>query len=617
PDFWAPLSMQASTEPLTQTLWLIGRMKPGVTLATASANTNVLFQQWLHAVAGAKPAPERVRDMQRAHVKLISASRGLSRLRQEFSRPLQILMVLVGLVLLIACANIANLLLARASARQREIALRMALGASRRRLVGQLLCESLLLALAGGGLGLLLSIGGVRLLLAIVSGGATFVPIEAGLNIAILLFTFGLCLLTGLLFGIVPAFNLTGIDAGPTLKEGSGLTCSPSRSHLGRMLVVGQVALAFFLSVGAALFLSTLQNLEGANIGFEKERVLLLQLDSQSSSTKGPTLMQQYRRLLARIQRLPGVEAASFSEVTFNEGHWRSSVWPQGVVLSDANGKSFNGDHVGAQYFQVMGTPLVMGRSFGPRDTPQSQRVAVVNETFARSVFPNQSPLGRHFFLGEHDEYEVVGLVKDARYESVRERPLGAFFVSNEQDPEPDGFSDLVIRTKQEPAAFINEIRRTIHDENPDLAVSQTRTLVEQVDLSLNREKLLANLAGFFGLLALLLASLGLYGVIAYSVARRTNEIGIRMALGARPATILRGVLSESLVVVGLGLALGLLATLGCGRFVASQLYGISASDPLLIAGAAVLLLTTALAASFLPGRRAALLDPLVALRHS
>jgi predicted permease len=627
PDFWIPLSMQQRLQPasddqfapLAQYLWLIGRLKPGISMSQARVYTNLRYRQWLSTIAGSAPSEETAKKIERAHVTLTDASRGISRLRREFSRPLQILMALVGLVLLIACANIANLLLARASVRQREIALRVAIGASRRRVFAQLLSESLLLALIGGCLGLLLSIAGIHVLLSVLSSGSTTIPINVTLDSGVLLFTLGLSLLTGLIFGIVPALYLTSLEVGSKLNEGKGLAGSRARNTFGRALVTLQVALAFFLIVGAGLFIDTFKKLEESNLGFQKDRVLLLQLDSDPIRSSGPTaLLTLYKRLESRIQALPGVEAASFSEVTFNEGHWRAAVWPEGVIRSEANGKSFNGDHVGAQYFHVLGTRVLMGRGFGPQDTLHSRPVAVVNETFARSLFPDVSPLGRHFSIEQQDSkgFEIVGVVKDARYEKVREHPLGAFFLFNDQNPTLDGYSDLVIRSRQSPELLVGAVRQAVHAENPGIGISSSRTLSEQVDNSLGTERLLAHLTGFFALVALVLACIGLYGVLAYSVAQRRKEIGIRMALGARPSVIITALLAESLTVVGLGLSFGLPAAIGCGRFIQSELYGVTASDPAFLFGSAALLILTALAAGFLPGRKAALLDPLVALRH-
>jgi predicted permease len=385
---------------------------------------------------------------------------------------------------------------------------------------------------------------------------------------------------------------------------------------MGQGLVVGQVALALFLMVGAGLFIRTLEKMEQIEAGFDKDKVVLARLDRDSSRLKGPALISVSRLQEARVRALPGVKAASFCWMNFNDGQWTSSVWPEGVAHTRANAKSFNGNRVGAQYFEALGMPMVVGRSFGPRDTRQSKRVVVVNETMARRLYPAGSPLGRHPSLGAETEMEIVGVVKDAKYSSLREKPKGMFFVHNEQEQDSAGYESLVVRVTGKPEALMSQIRATLRSEDPNLAISEVTTLGEIVDRSLGREKLLAKLAGFFGALALLLASIGLYGVIAYSVARRRNEIGIRMALGARPGTVLRMVLSESLLVVALGLAVGIPAALACGRLVSSLLYGVKAYDPLTIGGAAALLLAVALAASFLPARRAALLDPCAALRE-
>jgi predicted permease len=624
PDLWTPLAAQPQVQPWlnnpfdaqTRSLWLMGRMKTGVKISQAEAYINVQFQQWLHKLAGLFPSAERIADMQKAHVRLTSAARGISRLRHEFSRPLELLMVLVGLVLLIACANVANLLLAQAGARRREIAVRVAIGAERKRLIAQLLAESLFLAMIGGSLGLLVAIGGGHLLLAMVSTGPEPVPLKVGLSVPVLLFTVFVSFLTGLLFGIAPALRMSTGNTGLALREGKGLTRSQSSGRLGSLLVAGQVSLAFFLLVGAALFVTTFQNLEQASTGFERDRVLLVQLNSDSVETKGPTLMSLYRRVEARIQALPGVRAASFSMMTFDEGEWNSPVWPKGLSHTETHAKSFSGNRVGAQYFEALKTPIVSGRAFGPQDTPKSQSVAIINQTMARDLYPNASAVGQHFALGDHDDFEIVGIVKDAKYQSVRENPVGMFFVYNGQQQNPDGFNDLVVRAQGRPTALIGEIRAAIRAENPNLVIGGAMTLAEVVNRSLAEEKLLANLAGFFGVLALLLSSIGLYGVIAYSVSSRTHEIGIRMALGALPKSILGQVLRESLVLVGLGLAVGLPAALAFGRIISSQLYEVKATNPVLMIGTVFVLIATALAAAFLPARRAAHLDPVGALRQ-
>ena len=626
PDFWIPLAMQAQVEPWlgdpfgaqSQSLWLIGRLKTGIGVPEAQADTNVVFQQWLHAIAGEPPSAERVADMHRARVSLTEVASGVSRLRIEFSRSLEILMVVVGLVLLIACANIANLLLARAAGRHREIAVRAALGAERPRLIRQLLSESLLLALIGGTASVLMAWWGGQLLLMMVSSGPEPIPLEVGPNGRVLLFTFGISLAAALLFGLVPALRMTKVDLGPSLKEGKGLARSTSRGWLGQALVAGQVALALVLMIGTGLFVGTLQKLQHTNTGFDKDRVVLFQLDTASSNMNGTAMVNLSHRIEARVRSVPGVQATSFSMQTFNEGQWMTPLWPEGVEHTEANGRDFEGNRVGAQYFEVLGTPIVMGRSFGSEDTPQSRRVAVINETLARKLYPEGSPLGHGFALAGRDKqnFEIVGVVKDAKYISVRERPRGMWFVYTEQEQSPDGFNDLVVRVKGKPEAVLAQIWAAIRDEDPKLAIAEATPLAEIVNRSFSQEKLLAKLAGFFGALALVLAAIGLYGVVSYSVSRRTNEIGIRMALGARPGGVLRMVLGEYLIVVALGLAVGIPAALACGRLVSSQLYGLPANDPFTIAGASAALLAVALAAVYVPARRATLLDPLAALRQ-
>ncbi len=619
PDAWVPLAMIAQVMPwvegpwddMSQSLWLIARLRPGVGISTAQQNANGVYQQWLHHISGPAPSPERVADMRKARIPLTPAGKGNSALRRQYSLALEILMALVGIVLLAACSNIANLLLARGASRQREFAVRLALGARRGRLVAQLVSESLLLGLSGGVLGVLIAWWGGELLLSLVSG-----ELEVGPNARALLFTFGLSLLTGLLFGVLPALRMTRIDVGPALKEGKGAGTSKSRSRIGHVLVSAQVGLALFLTISASLFIGTLRNLESINPGFDQDRVIVAGLDPYWNAFTRAAWLNVSRRVETRVKALPGVEAASFALVTFNGGSWRSTLWPAGQEHTRANERDFSGNRVGADYFKVMGMPIVAGRTFSPRDTEQSQHVAVVNQTLARQLYGSEPALGKHFALNgrDHYDFEIVGVVKDAHYDSLREKPEAMWFLYTEQEPQLA--ETLVVRTRGNPTLEMPLVRAAVRAEDPNLAISGIATLSSMVQDSLSREALLAKLAGLFGVLALLLASIGLYGVMTYSVARRTNEIGIRMALGAQPGAVLGMVLRESLFVVGLGLLAGIPAALACGRLVESQLYGLAANDPITIGGASAALLAVALGASWLPARRAALLDPLAALRE-
>ncbi len=619
PDAWVPLAMLAQVMPwigspwddTSQSLWLYARLRPGVGIAAAQANANGVYQQWLHQISGPAPSAERVADMRKARFPLTPAANGNSALRRQYSAALEILMALVGIVLLAACSNIANLLLARGASRQREFAVRLALGARRGRLVTQLISESLLLGLAGGALGILIAWWGGEMLLSLVSG-----QLAVGPNSRALLFTFGLSVLTGLVFGVLPALRMTRIDVGPALKEGKGAGTSKSRSRIGHVLVSGQVALALFLTISASLFIGTLRNLERINPGFDRDRVIVAGLDTDWSAFTRAAWLNVSRRVETRVKALPGVEAASFAMVTFNGGTWMSPLWPAGQEHTRANQRDFHGNRVGADYFKVMGMPIVAGRTFSPRDTEQSQPVAVVNQTLARQLYGTEPALGKHFSLAgrDHYDFEIVGVVKDAHYDSLREKPECMWFLYTEQEPQLA--ETLVVRTRGNPTLAMPLVRAAVRDEDPNLAIGDMATLSSMVQDSLSREALLAKLAGFFGVLALLLASIGLYGVMTYTVARRTNEIGIRMALGAQPGAVLGMVLRESLFVVGVGLLAGIPVALACGRLVESQLYGMVANDPLTIAGACALLVAVALVASFLPARRAALLDPLAALRE-
>jgi len=623
-DFWMPLALQPQVQPwfpnprqdMMQSLYLIGRRAPGVSMTAAAAETNGMYRQFLRQAAGPSPSAERLSGIEETRLTLTSAARGISQLRREFSRPLQILMVLVGLVLLIACVNIANLLLARASGRRREMAVRLALGAGRRILMGQLLTESVLLGLAGGAVGVWLAWWGAQALLLMGSAGPNPIPLAVSPDAAVLSFTFGLSLLTGLLFGIAPAVQLSRTDPGPALKEGKG-AASRRGSRLGRLLVCAQTALALFLMIGAGLFLRTLQKLEQADTGFRKDGVLRVALDTDTGSFHGPAQLSSLDRLRDRIRALPGVTAAGYAMLAYNDGMWVMPLWPEGVPHTEANARSFAGNRVGNEFFAAMGIPLSAGRAFNANDTPHSQHVIIVNESLARTLFPHGPAVGHRLSLQSRDGYdfEIVGVVRDSRLLSVREKAQPAWYVSAAQEADLGAYGDLVIRTAADPATIIPVIRSVVHEEDPNLAIAEIATMRALVDQSLGTEHLLAQLAAFFGTLALLLAAVGLYGVMASSVESRTGEIGIRIALGAMPRVVLQMVLRESMMLVTAGLAAGIIGAVTCARLVASQLYEVPARDPWTIGAASAALLGVALVAAWLPARRAANVDPMLALR--
>ena len=627
PDLWIPLSMEKQVSPgwngldnkWFESLYILARLKPGVTLAQAQANVNLLARQIWHEYAGPVLTREQQQKLERAFIKLTPASRGLSRLRFEFSLPLQILMAVVGLVLLIACANIANLLLARATTRQREIAVRMAIGAGRSRLIRQMLTESLLMALGGGALGVLFASWASHALLAMVSAGSEPLPLNVAPDARVLAFTFLVSLATAVLFGTAPALRTTRVHLSPALKDGRGAVSMAARGGLAKALIVSQVALSLVLLIGAGLFLRSLVKLAHVDTGFNAQNVLIFAIDPVDVGYKEDArLVNLYQQIEQRVGAQPGVKAASVSFFTFNQGEWSDWVVVEGRRPNPENEQDVNHNVVGPDYFAAMGIPLLLGRVFDAHDTATSPKVAVINETMARQYFPVGSPVGRRFGLGNDpkhsSDFEVVGVVKDAKYESLRERPWPAAYYPYTQ--RPGYYYNLEVRYTGDPRAIIAEVRSAAAGVDRSLPVAYQNTLAQQVDRSLASQTLIARLSAFFGLLAVFLACIGIYGLMAYAVTRRTNEIGVRMALGAGRSKVLWMVLRESLTLVALGLAVGLPVALAAGRLVASILFGLSPADPLSLAGAALLLFAFALTASYLPALRASRVDPMVALRY-
>ena len=623
PDIWLPLAMEAQLPPahwnnrsknLSQSLYLLARLKNGVTSEQASASVNLLFKQFLQEQAGAQPSPERLQAIEQASIELTHAGRGLSELRREFSLSLRILMTLVAVVLLIACANVANLLLARAAARQKEFAVRLAVGAGRARLIRQLLTESVLLAAIGGIAGVALAWWGSRLLVLMASASSEPLPLDVTPNTRILGFTLLASLLSAVIFGTAPALRAARIEPISTLKSGKGSVTATSQSRFGKALIVAQVALSLVLLVGAGLFVRTLINLQNMPTGFDEHNVMLFRVDPATTGYKGAQFASLLREIEERVKSLPGVQGASFSFVVFNQGQWTSRVFNGGPDQPEGQ-RSVRQNVVGPDYFTTIGIPLIAGRGFGVQDTDTSQKVAVISESMAQRFYPNDSPLGRRFgtYGRESSEFEIIGVVKDARYGTVTEQLRPMAYYPHAQRPQPLG--NFVVRFSGAPGALIPQVRQAIAEVNRNLPIDEAVSLSEHIGRSLTRPKLVARLASFFAVLALLLACVGLYGVLSYSVTRRTNEIGIRLALGAQGRDVLWLILRETAILVVIGVVIGLFAASYSAQIADRLLFGLRPNDPLILTAASFLLIGVATLAGYLPARRAARVDPMVALR--
>jgi predicted permease len=628
PDLWIPLAMNAQlppawggekarTDPSFQCLYILARLKTGVSVTQASAQVNLLFKQYLHAWVGASPSAKDLNDIQHATIELTPGAQGLSQIRNQFSTSLGLLMVAVGLVLLIACANIANLLLARAASRQREIAVRLSIGANRLRLIRQMLTESILLSMLGGVAGVAFAGWASGFLVWMVSTGAERLPLQVAPDARVLAFTTVLAVATGILFGLAPAFRATRVELSSSLKEGRGSISTRSRNVLAKALIVSQVALSAMLLIAAGLFVRSLVNLRSVNTGFNAQNVLVVGVDTASLGYKDddPRLIGVYRQVEERVRQMPGIQSASFSFFTFDPGAWTEPAFVQGSTRP-ANQKEIHQNIVGSDFFGAMGLPVILGRGFSVDDTATSPKVAVINETMARDYFPGGSPVGHRFGLSlEHSgDFEVVGVVRDAKYENLREDPTPMVFYTY---PQHVGFlGQLTVRYAGDPRDIVPEIRRAFAEVNGNLPITEFRTLAKHVDDTLVGDKLLARLSSFFGLLALALASIGIYGVLSYAVARRTSEVGLRMALGAPRSNVLWLVMRDVLALMAIGLAIGGLAAVLLERLATGLFFGLAKIDPVSIAAAIGILILVAGIAAYLPARRASLVDPTTALRY-
>jgi predicted permease len=621
PDVYVPFSMAEQIypgfrgwfTPRVNFLEIMGRLKPEVSVKQAEAALSVIHTQWLEATT---EQPDRLSEARAVQVVLLPGGTGLSSLRKQYSQPL--------LILLIACMNVANMLLARATGRQKEMSVRLAMGATRSRLVRQLVTESLLLALLGGALGILVAFECNGVLLAFLTQDVEAAAFEVQPDLRVLGFTLCLSLLTGLLFGLTPARQTTRPDLTPTLRGEVVWMRSPSRRFgLRDVLVVIQVALSLLLLVGAGLLVRTLQKLKSVDPGFNKENVLMLSFYPHMSGYTSKQTVTFFQQLVERVDALPAVRAVSLDRnLGALSGNSGGSAPMHGHGYQPQRGEDLDcyENFVGVGYFETMGIPLLLGRDFRVQEnSPEAPKVAIINQTMARRFFGSDNPLGKRIGWGplgvpEDLDMEVVGIVKDTKYESLRETNQAVVYIPYQQ--EPQGLMTLVVRTAVAPANMVAAIRREAQALDSRVPILQIKTLSQQLDESLRQERLLATLSSLFGGLALLLASVGLYGLISYSVTRRTHEIGIRMALGAQRANVLWLVLKETLVLVLIGVAIGQCAALASTRVISSMLFGMTATDPVTIIMATLLLVAVAAFAGYLPAKRASRVDPMVALRY-
>jgi predicted permease len=590
---------------------IVGRVKPGASKQRALAEADVIFRESITAGVGETLPTDRV-----PHLALSSARRGLETLRRNLSEPIWILMVAVSMVLLVACANVTTLLLARGKAREREMLVRLELGAPRSRLVHQLLVESIVLSLLGGAVGLLLAGWSSEGILRMFAAGQP-IPLDVHPDATALAFVAAVSLATGTLLGLVPALRATRASRAPQLFAAAG-RCSP-RATLSRLLVVAQAALAVFLLFGAGLFVRTLQNLDGQDLGFNRNNLLLFEIDPRRRGASPDRTLDIYNSALETIQALPGVRSASVSVTALLSGNTDCGpVATDGPWSQQPIDVYFN--IVGPDFVKTLGIQLLSGRDVTWRDIRERHRIAVVNEVMAHRLFPNQEPIGRSFSFevpfDARNSYEIVGVSKNAKYDGLRADPPPTAYLPYSPLSERIARMCFAVRTAGDPLSLVGGIRETIRRIDPALPVIDIRTQKEQIVRILEHERMFAGLSSLFGLLALLLVGVGLYGTLGYAVVQRTSEIGIRAALGATRQGILWMVLRESLLLAGCGLIVGLPAALLLARLLASRFFRVEAHDFVTILVTVTVLLVTAAIAGFAPANRASRIDPLLAMRH-
>jgi predicted permease len=602
--------------------WLsvMGRLKPGWSVERASAQLAAVSRQIFEATVITKFGAEEEKHYLGFHLGVLPAGTGVSDIRKDYETPLNLLLAIAGFVLLIACTNLASLTLARARARQREIAIRLSLGASQGRLIRQLAAESFLLAATGAAIALVLSNSLGKFLVSLISTEQNRVFVDLTPDWRVLGFTLGLAVLTCLLFGLAPALRATRDGSAEVLKAGGrGNTAGRERFGLRRGLVTVQVALSLVLLVGALLFSRSLGKLLSVDPGFRANGILITYLDFTQLKL-APDRRQPFKRdLLQQVRAIPGVDAASeTTQVPLSGRGANNDIWMDGQDPSQK--RTVDMSWVSPGYFQTMETPLLAGRDFDERDTATSPKVAVVNQSFARALAHGANPVGMSFHtpVGPHHPeavVQIIGLVKDSKYNDLRDENVAIAFAPVAQDPDPDDFDTLTIRSQAPLGQTISAVKRRLAEANPEIGLT-FHVFESDIRDTLVRERLMATLSGFFGFLAAVLAVIGLYGVMSYMVQRRTNEIGIRMALGAGRVSILGMILLDAVLLLGVGIVAGIGLSVALGKAVGSLLFGVKPADPITLGLAAALLAAVAVVASYIPARRASKVDPMVALRY-
>jgi len=635
PDFWIPMLMQPVVMPgrdwlhedlshsMEKVMWLhvFGRLRPGVTQARTQTEIDVLFRGIIENGYPTTLNAEARKEAMDQHIKLHDARTGAFGGRDDFAQQLMVLLGASVVVLLIACINVANLLLARATARNKEVGVRLSIGASRTRLVRQFLTESLALSALGGIVGLVLAWGASRVLVLLLSDRRQGFALAPGLDLRVLAFTAGITFFTGIIFGLVPALRGTRINLNDSLRDSGRTTASGGKLNLAKGLVIVQVAFSLLLVAGAGLFLRTLWNLQSVGLGYPREHVLMVSTDGLTAGYEGPRLSGLWRDLTDRLRALPGVQGVTYStNGLFSGSESADEIDVEGFTPSKDDEKFSRFDRVGPQYFSTVGIPMLLGREITQQDNASSPRVCVINESFAKTFFKDRNPIGRHItqkFGDEKTMSEIIGVAKDARDHRLRGEVPPRFYVPGDQaQGGPNRFANFEIRTAGDPEQMITAVRKTMVGVNEDLPVRNARPLVESIDIVNAQPRMVARLCSIFGVMALLLAATGLYGVLSYGVARRTNEIGIRMALGAGRSRVIQMILRETAIMIVVGVVAGTIFTAIGVQLIKSKLFGLSALDPAAVLSAVAILTVVALVAGYIPAARAARVNPTQALRH-